>query len=190
MLSVTEIFIKKEVFVNVMLRVLLDTSVYGELILDLETLKKVSNKVSKHELVIYGNKIIRGELRDTPKKIRLGKKKKRILLLNLYDDLIKRTKHEIPIGKVTEVLAKEYFLRYKKLGGNLGAKELKNDFMIVASASLKELDIVVSHDTKSMLSDISKRAYNLINKENGLRDPSFIDYKEYKRKLDSIDSSM
>lgn len=171
-----------------MLRVLLDTSVYGELILDSNVLEKTENSVAISRIRVYGNKIIRNELRDTPKKIRLGKKRKRILLLNVYDELVKRSKHEIPIGKITETLAREYFVRYKRFGGNLGAGELKNDFLIVASASLKELNIVVSHDTKSMLSEKSKKAYNAVNRENGLKNPKFIEYKKYKRELNLIDS--
>ena len=58
-------------------RVLLDTSVYGRLVEDFELVEKIG-KLVPNEYVIYGNSIIRNELRDTPKPIKLEQKSKRI----------------------------------------------------------------------------------------------------------------
>jgi len=169
-----------------MKRVMFDTSVYGELILEINSLKKIEEQFSKKELIIYGNPIIRDELRDTPTRIRLGNRSAKILLLQIYDKFIYKENHNIKIGKVTETIAEEYYNAYRGYGGNLSFKDVRNDFLIVACASLKELDIVVSHDTLTMLSDVSIKAYHKVNNENSLNDPKFITYKEYKKNLNFI----
>ncbi len=172
-----------------MKRILFDTSVYGELILESMALKKIEEQFINNELIIYGNKIIRDELRETPKRIKLGNKSAKILLLQIYDTFICKENHSIKIGKVTEILSQEYYKAYKKVGGNLSFADIASDFLIVACASLKELDIVVSHDTLTMLSSKAINSYKKVNDENSLRNPHFITYKEYKKRLDFINSS-
>ena len=74
-----------------MLRVIFDTNIYGMLILE-DKLDSVRKKISKDSnFVIYGFKPVRKELRETPKKEKLGRLSKRNLLLNLYDELTKKT---------------------------------------------------------------------------------------------------
>lgn len=171
-----------------MKRSLFDTSVYGELILDTKSLTKIEKLIYNKSILVYGNKIIRNELRKLSAESRLGKFSKRILLLNLYDKL--SSEHEIIIGDLIIILAKKYYEEYKRLGGTDSYNIIENDFLIIASASIKELDIVVSHDTKTMLSRLSMNAYKKVNLENGLRNPNFIPYEEYKRRLDLIDTPM
>ena len=65
-------------------RILFDTSVYGKLIEDLEVVEKIGKLIPK-EFVVYGTKIIREELRETPKKLKAEDRNKRILLLHIYD---------------------------------------------------------------------------------------------------------
>ena len=65
----------------------------------------------------------------------------------------------------------------------------KAEFIINPTSSeseYSELDIVVSHDTLTMLSDVSIKAYHKVNNENSLNDPKFITYKEYKKNLNFI----
>ena len=169
-------------------KTLFDTNVYGELILDIKSLTKIEKLIKDKKILIYGNNIIRNELREVPAQSRLGKFSKRILLLNLYDRIV--SEHDIKIGDLIRLLADKYYEEYKRLGGRTQYDELKNDFLIIASASIKELDIVVSHDTKTMLSRLLIDAYRKVNIENGLRNPNFIAYEEYKRKLNLIDAPM
>lgn len=58
-----------------------------------------------------------------------------------------------------------------------------NDMIIVAEATISKLDIVVSDDNRTMLSNAAKRAYYSVNKEHNLITPNFIGYSEFKRKL-------
>ena len=51
-------------------RLLLDTNIYGLLARDIQRIKLVESMAKSKSLVIYGNTIIRGELRDIPKKLR------------------------------------------------------------------------------------------------------------------------
>lgn len=166
-----------------------DTSVYGELLIDLRTLRKIQKKSKDGKIIVYGNSIIRNELRETPKNSKLGNKKKRILLINIYDSFIKKESHIIKPGNVTEFVAINYYKKYRGIGGNISYRDLRNDFLIVASASIKELDIVVSHDRETMLCDEALKAYAIINSQNSLRNPRFIEYNNYKKELNFIDSS-
>ena len=168
-----------------MKRVLFDTSVYGELLLDLPSLAKTEGLLGK-KIIVYGNKVIRNELRDISSKSKLGKFSKRILLLSLYDKIT--GDHEIKIGDIIRLLAGKYFEEYRKLGGKYSYDEIGKDFVIISSASIKELDIIVSHDTITMLSKQAIQSYKRVNSENGLKNPNFIPYEEYKKKLELIDS--
>jgi len=55
-----------------------------------------------------------------------------------------------------------------------------NDFLIVACASKNNLDIIVSNDNITMLTENTIKAYKNINKILSLKTPRFIDYKEFK----------
>ncbi len=119
-----------------MKRLLLDTNIYGEFILDRDFLKlkeEIQNK-----FVIHGFKIIRNELRDVPKEIKLERKNLRISLLHIYDELVK----------------KDY-----------------------------QIDVVVSEDNKSMLTENALKAYRIINALEKKKTPNFIGYLEFKRWL-------
>ena len=168
-----------------MKRIIFDTSVYGELVIDHNSVSKIEKLIEAKKVLIYGNKVIRDELREVSAKSKLGRYSKRILLLSLYDKLV--SGHEIKIGDITKILSEKYYEEYKKLGGAEPFQDMEDDFVIIASASLKELDIVVSHDTKTMISGLAVSAYKKINLANGLRSPNFIPYAEYKKKLNFID---
>src|SRR3989338_1166316 len=109
-------------------KTLFDTNVYGELILDIKSLTKIEKLIKDKKILIYGNNIIRNELREVPAQSRLGKFSKRILLLNLYDRIV--SEHDIKIGDLIRLLADKYYEEYKRLGGRTQYDELKNDFLI------------------------------------------------------------
>jgi len=165
-----------------MLRVIFDTNIYG-LIIKEEEYEKIKKKLKDDKnLIIYGFKPIRKELRNTPKYLKLGRLKTRNLLLNLYDDLIK----EKYLGDIEEIdkLAKKFYNLYRKLGGirNWKKTNINIDFIIVAFACFYKLDLVISEDAKTLLNPNSQKAVNLICKQEKLWLPNFWKYSDLKKK--------
>ena len=160
-----------------MKRLLLDTNIYGEMIVD-ENLDKIKEGLKQGSLIIFGSKIIRKELRATPKKIKVSGSNLRIDLLSLYDLIT--AERTLDVEKETENLADDYYLAYRTFGGAQGKEEMATDFLIVASATLKEMDIVVSNDESTMKSKDAFSAYQLVNSIKKLRNPNFIDYNQFK----------
>ena len=160
------------------LRVLLDTNIYGYVIeFDLDLVQRIT---SCNRIVVYGNTVIRKELRDTPKEKKTETMQGyRMLLLNNFDLIA--GKHVISVTKETEELAKEYFKEFKGTRGIQSWQRIKNDFLIVASAALKNLDIVVSEDNKTMLSKKAVDSYQVVNGKHFIRTPTFFDYKNFKK---------
>jgi len=101
-----------------MKRLLLDTNIYGELVVDADINKLHDLLVSPKNVVIFGVKIIRLELRATPKKIKVEGSNLRIDLLNLYDSLVKE--RTINLNKEIESLAQNYYSTYREFGGSWG----------------------------------------------------------------------
>jgi predicted nucleic acid-binding protein len=168
-----------------MKKALFDTSVYGRII-EKEEVDLIKNLV-EGKIIIYGNRVIRKELRDTPKKIKAieGEKLRnlRIYLLTLYDELVKN--HDFEITNEILKLAEDYYFTYKEIGGKRGKDSLFNDFIIIACASLKRMDIVVSEDMKTMLGNDEIKTYRLVNKIKNIKNPNFINYEKFKEILRS-----
>ena len=164
-----------------MQRVVLDTNIYGLIVVD-EDRTKVRNKIEKEKIVVvYGLQLIRKELRDTPKNIKVEGANLRNYLLSIYDEITKN--HTLKFTDEAENLAESYFNIYKELGGYASRVEIMKDFVIVGSASLNYLDIVVSNDNKTMLSDKSIKAYRIVNSLKNIRMPRFMSYEEFKKEL-------
>ncbi len=162
-------------------RIILDTSIYGKIIEDrLEDRIIEKAVIHKHDLIIYGIKIIRKELRAAPKHSK-DRYDLRLALLKLYDALIKD--HELEIKPLANTLALLYYKYYRRNGGSVSWKEIMNDMLIVAEATISKLDIIVSDDNRTMLSQPAKKSYYSVNKEHNLITPNFIGYNEFKRKL-------
>lgn len=161
-----------------MKRLLLDTNIYGELILDVDFLK-LREEIRK-KFVVHGFKIIRDELRDVPKKVKLEGKNLRISLLHIYDEL---TNKDYVSDKKIKKLAESYHGAYREFGGSKAYDKMYNDFCIVACAAIYQIDIVVSEDNKSMLTENALKAYNLVNSLEEERTPEFIGYLKFKRWL-------
>ena len=127
-------------------------------------------------MVIYGNRFIRKELR------RSNIKSLRLSLLSLYDEIAKK---EYEITDEMEEIANSYYETYREFGGSKSKDSIINDFIIVACATLHNLDLVVSEDEKSMLTENAIRAYNLVNSIIRKRTPEFVGYERFRNMLRS-----
>ena len=169
---------------NKMKRIMIDTSIY-EFVLKYIEKSVLEVILLQKRMIFYGNGIIRKELREIPKSkkdIVYGNVRGlRSALLQLYDLIV--GKHHCQITKQMEELADKYFTVYRTLGGFAAKKEIINDFRIVACASLNNLDILVSEDTRTMLSEISINSYKTVNQLFGFKTPNFIKFNEFRNKL-------
>ena len=156
-----------------MKRILLDTNIYGELVIDPE-IDVIKTGIKKKPLVIYGNRLIRKELRMADiRSLRLS-------LLSLYDEIAKK---EYEIDDNMKNIANSYYKAYREFGGSKSKDKIINDFIIVACATVHILDIVVSEDEKSMLIENVIRSYNLVNDIIKKITPQFIGYEKFKEML-------
>jgi len=160
------------------LRILLDTNVYGVLV-EKDKLVLVEQILKTSKVAIYGCKLIRDELRETPAWKSAEGKKLRNTMLQTYDVLV--GKHLIQMTPAITRLATEYTRAYK---GNVSVSRMLADFLIVSAATIKGLDIVCSEDDRTMKSRKAIQAYKQINKENGLGTPNFIGLKEFEAMLE------
>lgn len=137
------------------LRIILDTSIYGKIIEDrLEDRIIEQTDIHKHDLTIYGIRIIRKEIRAAPKHSK-DRYDLRLALLRLYDSLTRG--RELKIKPLAHNLAVLYYRSYRKNGGSVSWKGMMNDMIIVAEATISKLDIVVSDDNRTMLSTPSQK---------------------------------
>ena len=164
-----------------MKRVILDTNIYGLLATDEDRLKIIDKLKNTNKLIVYGFKIVRNELRDIPASLKIQNKSLRIDLLNLYDAIVEE--HNLDFDISLQGIANNYYLAYRELGGIKLRENILTDFMIVSAASLNNLDIVVSNDEKSMLTENAIRAYNLVNSVINKKTPKFMVYRELKKLL-------
>lgn len=161
-----------------MKRVILDTNIYGKMVLD-EELDEIKEAV-KIKVIVYGSEVIRKEIRRAPRWTVKYPKNLRMDLLRLYDSLVK---HNIAITPEILRLAENYYLTYSELGGRLAKSDILTDLIIVACASIQGLDIVVSNDKDTMLNKDFQKIYSLVNKLARKRNPSFLNYVEFKISL-------
>ncbi len=164
---------------------LLDANIYGEMAVDTKIEEfKESYEKCRAIILIYGIKeIIRKELRAAPKDSKVGKAKLRSNLLGLYD--IFTGKHELSITEEHKQLANEYYNAYRKFGGSKSKEVMFNDLLIVACASSKSMDVVVSEDENTMLTENAIKAYKFVNHAKNKRTPRFIGYNSFKSELRS-----
>lgn len=164
-----------------MKRMILDTNIYGRMVERREADEIKTRLESKRDIIIYGFDVVRKELRATSKNKIIGKTKLRLAVLGIYDRL---TQHRImSTTTLISKLADDYYETYRQLGGRIHRDDIINDFLIVACASIHELDIVVSADNKSMLSGYAIKSYTIVNKLRNYRLPEFIGYDAFARLL-------
>ncbi len=159
-----------------MKRVMLDTNIYGRMVID-DELDEIKESINR-KLIVYGSEVIRKEIRrGAPRWTIKYPKNLKMDLLRLYDSLVK---HNIAVTPEISQLADNYYLVYAEFGGRLAKPDIISDLVIVACASIKGLDIVVSQDKNTMLDVNFQKIYRLVNKLIGKRNPTFLDYEEFK----------
>ena len=168
-----------------MKKIILDTNVYGEIAKEKTPSLALERIETQKEFVFYGiREVIRKEVRNTPKDVKIAGRSLRILLLGLYDSIVKG--HELNLTEEMCSIAERYYDAYREFGGSKPKDKIINDFLIVACASLKKMNILVSSDNYTMLTENALRAYNIINKTKDIETPEFIDYLQFKRRLFSL----
>ena len=161
-----------------MLRVILDTNIYSFIVKDKNT-KEITEKIKNNkELKIYGYKLIKEEIKNTPKSRKYEDRKYRTLLINLYFSLIKEQYSELPNIKG---LAEDYYKEFKRLGGNRSFEDIRIDFEIVACATIHNLDLIISDDEKTLKGDVALEAYKNVNLKNKMKTPNFYNYEDLKK---------
>lgn len=163
-----------------MKRLLLDTNIYGLLTVDPDLhLLHQEFESKKTELKIYGFSIIRKELKKVPKKVINGINVQ-ASLLRTYSYFVAK---EYEIENKLKSIADEYYLAYLSQGGSLTKEDIYNDFLIVACASVKDINLVVSEDNATLSSEMFKKVYTEVNLNNNISLPVFIKYKHFKELL-------
>ncbi len=167
-----------------MKRVLLDTNVYEHILRHFGE-AELQRLFEQDLMVFYGTAIVRKELRGISATLKIAVDRRlrslRIVLLNLYDAL--NGEHVYGITPEMELLAEKYFVAYRMAGGIKSKDEILADFIIVACAASKNLDIVISEDAKTLLSKNALSAYRLVNELDAKRTPEFISFEEFKELL-------
>lgn len=176
-----------------MMPMVFDSSVYGELALDVPFLEKVSKHVNT-AFAVLGSEVVWEELQNTPvgKKIREGKFKGMSLreFLTTAYTLITRRSENLLKTDLVEIVAAKYYVVYAKEAAKAGvakkASKLLNDFRIVASASLRGADFLVTADIASMLNADAVKAYVVVNGVFQLKTPVLFAYGDFKRRFSEI----
>jgi predicted nucleic acid-binding protein len=167
-----------------MKRILLDTNIYEHLLIEVGK-PMLETVVKEKKLIFYGTETVRKELRDIPvsKKYATGSdlRNLRISLLQLYDLTV--GKHHYQSTHQMEDVAEKYFALYRSYGGKEQKEGIISDFLIVACACLHHLDIVVSEDSKTMVSEPAKKAYDAVNHILEFKTPKFYRFLELKKML-------
>ena len=161
-------------------RVMLDSNIYGEILID-KDVDLIKKRIAKPGLIFYGNELVKKELKSSPKKSGSYAKNLRMDLLRLFDEIVKE--RVLVVTEEMEKLAEKYYLVYKEVGGSFSKDRMMNDFVIVACATLRTLDLVVSEDNRTMLSCHAIKAYEIVNKLHSKRTPKFLRYKQFKEKI-------
>jgi len=171
---------------------ILDTNVYGEILIEKDSSKIIKKIERDKSLCIYGIDLIEHELHDVPTDKKIKGKIFRDIVLSTYKSLIDA---ELMFSPIAKYLASQYYKKYVELRKSgkyykiVEDKELKYDegdlkvdFEIIAVASLKRVDVVVSADKRTMLSKIATETYSIVNKLNGLRTPELVDYFKFRKR--------
>lgn len=171
---------------------ILDTNVYGEILIEKESIKIINRIEKDRSLLIYGIDVIEQELYDVPTDKKIKGKIFRELVLLTYKSLIDE---EITLPPLADYLASQYYKKYLELRKSgryykltkvkefkYNEDDLKIDFQIISVASLKGVDIVVSADKRTLLSNMASETYNIVNRINGLRTPKLVDYFEFRKR--------
>ena len=152
--------------------ILIDTSLYIAAVQDIE-LEKLLEGLSQ-KAFIQSCDVIEEEIHDSSEFLRRTNRKQQAEKLRLIYDKV----HKGNIGKTERIfnLAKEYH-KSAELSKKQD-KDIKNDFLIVASASVAGVETILSLNRKTMASEEMVKIYNTINPRNKYRAPIFLTARE------------
>jgi len=172
--------------------IILDTNVYGELLIEKKSEELIEKINQDKSICIYGIDIIEKELRDTPTEIKYQNKALKEAVLSIYRALVDK---ELKLFPVAQYLASEYYKKFDELRNSskysktivnkiqkYDEEDLKIDFQIIAVASIKNIDIVVSADKRTILSEIAEDTYRKVNNENNLSTPNLVKYSDFRKR--------
>lgn len=96
--------------------------------------------------------------------------------------------HKLVVDDSTRELANNYLRAFIELKGKKPKKEnerdeLYNDLLIIALATLRQMDVVYSEDCKTMFSRNAVSAYELVNNIKGAATPRFYSYEEFIKEI-------
>ncbi|MBI2144803.1 hypothetical protein HYU18_00610, partial [Candidatus Woesearchaeota archaeon] len=131
-----------------MKRLIFDTNVYTALLREGEAGKLVVVQAATLGFRFYGFDEVRHELKAAPRMVAHFSENLRADLLRLYEEIIAE---EYRFEQKMMDVAVEYYGSYRTFGGGISHKDIITDFLIVACASLKQIDVVISQDSDSML---------------------------------------
>ena len=156
---------------------LIDTSLYIAAVDDNEMEALLGELAQK--TFVQSCEIIDREIHDSMEMLRSsGRKQQAEQLGILYDKIHQGSIRES--GRIIE-LAQEY---HKNAGlSRKQHKDIDNDFLIVASASVAGVAAIASLNRKTMSSEGMVRVYTLINSKNRHKTPAFATTKETLRQL-------
>lgn len=156
-------------------RVLFDTNIYG-LIAKENDPERLLEGIGTSKAMICGSKIVRKELRNIPIDKSRDARQLRSDVLKYYRLLVK-DKRDYEVNQPIKELAHEYEKAYRRIHK---AKDLENDFLIVATASIHQIKIVCSNDERTMKSTSALKIYAEINSKFKLPKPEFLSLEQFK----------
>ncbi len=157
--------------------ILIDTSVYIAAIAD-DQLEKLLEELSQ-KIFIQSCDVVEVEIQDSSEHLRRTNRKQQAEELKLIYNKIRE-------GTITTTprivnLAREYHeesdLSKKQ------QKDIENDFLIVASASVGGIKTIMSFNRKTMASEEMRKVYNIVNTRSNCITPVFITTREELSKL-------
>ncbi|HLD04847.1 MAG TPA: hypothetical protein VJG90_03970 [Candidatus Nanoarchaeia archaeon] len=157
-----------------MLRVTFDTNIYGFLSKENDAIELKHRIRNDKGFIVYGFQPVRKELRDIPKDKEVARQS-RIALLELYDWITEG--HILSNSDRIVNFGKGYYKQYREVKGLRSWSEIGVDFLVVACATLNNLDVVCSGDQKTLLSERAQLVYNKVNRLWRYRTPNFLDYE-------------
>ncbi len=163
-----------------MTKALLDTNVYTALLKEGENGKSLILQATAVGFSFCGFEEVRHELKSAPRMVTTFSRNLRADLLRLYEAMIMR---EYRFEQRMMDLAVEYYKAYRAFGGGIAHRDIITDFLIVACASLKQVDVIVSQDSTSMLNAYARKAYAEVNAQHGLAVSKLWTYEEFKAEV-------
>lgn len=154
--------------------ILIDTSVYISALADKE-IEEILREISKREFII-SSEVIEKEIDMASKFLRkIDKKDDAQLLKDLYVNVISGT---IKITDRIIELSNKYAIEVKNKISKDRSKEMKDDFMIVSSATIGNVRVITTFNRKTMANPEIVSIYKEINDRNKFKTPLFIRTKE------------